>query len=66
MPRDQIEQNEIDFDQNGSIYPQPKSIFDHFEDDPFENMLHGKELVADFDRFVKEAGLKSSGDDNAS
>ena len=33
MPRDQIEQNEIDFDQNGSIYPQPKSIFHHFDEE---------------------------------
>ena len=31
--RDQVEQDEITQDQNGSIYPQPKpSIFDHFDE----------------------------------
>jgi len=32
MPRDQIDQQEIDFDQNGSIYPL-NSIFHHFEEE---------------------------------
>ena len=52
--RDQIEQNEIDFDQNGSIYPQP-SIFDHFEetflklgdDKPATNVTGGTFAVED-------------------
>ena len=52
--RDQVEQDEITQDQNGSIYPQP-SIFDHFEetflkrgdDKPATNVTGGTFAVED-------------------
>jgi hypothetical protein len=51
---DPVEQDEITQDQNGSIYPQPKSIFDNFEESFNAIELHGDELIADYDKWLME------------
>lgn len=60
LNQDPVVQSQIDNDHQ-SMQP---SISDHFDEEPFENLLHGKELIEDFDRFVKEAGLKSHAGEN--
>jgi hypothetical protein len=51
--RDQIEQDEITMDQNGSIYPQPK-LESVFLDSVDDGLLHGDDLIADYDNWLLE------------